>query len=510
MSLVLLIIVMGCKTVVKPSKPVQAPPTPPKVAIRARASAVTKLPLIVTPKSWTRLPVPGKLTITNLTVFNGNVTLGWTGTKTNQVLWSQDAKSWLPFGFPTTSHTVTLPQPASVASFRVVGSAAATNALDFGGLFLDSQFVDASNGVSAFIAHDILQAIPYLVTYDRQGVVHRYVIPGVVPNDLYSGAEVALLGGEVLITTVNTLTAQARIIEYSMSDSGLTLTNNILTGDVDSRTPDILKMRDGTIVVSFAEQGGGLFAWFLHRDPSGTWFDDGPLDLGSTSAGEVTAVIRLFERPSGGVYTVGLKDSGGFLRISKLELLAKGSNVSTNFDLVNSQISQYGHAAIHGEIPYSMIGTVDGENNRVLFTYVNQDLCYTTNSDPDLRLSMARVVTMAWNADNSSGIALLSPDPTVPGATNSTGWSLAINPGATERVYGFYNLGLSPLALQYVPLTQSADQTYPFYCPLTKFTGTASTFIGELSGYQNACHHRVYSDAVGTAPNGHVFVIMNQ
>lgn len=506
LALSLLVVLVGCKTAVKTVPQPPAPPTPTKPV---RTAKVATTPLITKPISWSRTNVPGKLVITNLAIFNGMVTLGWSGTGTQQVFWSQDLTTWLPFGFATTQHTVTSLLPSQNAWFKVLVTSAATNRLDLGKLFIDSQFVWSSNGVSGFVAHDTMTAIPYLVTYNRQGIVHRYTIPGVVPNDLYSGGEVALLGGEVLLTTVNTLTAQARVIEYDCSSGSLVMTNQILTGDTDSRTPDILLTGDGTVVVSFAEQGGGLYGWFLHRTPDGVWNDDGPLDLGSQSAGEVTAVIRLFERPSGGVYTVGLKDSGGFLRISKLELHSKGSVVSTNFDLVNSQVSQYGHTAIHGEIPYNMVGVADPSNNRMVFTYVNQDLCYTTNSDPNLQLSMARVVSTAWNSDNTSGMVLLTPDPTVPGATNSYGFPLAINEGATERVYGFYNLTVNPLTLQYIPLTQFKDQTYPFYSPVTKWDGTHSTKVAELTGYQNAVHHRVYPDVVGIDPSNHVFVIIN-
>jgi len=490
-TLLLILGVVACKTVVptKPKVALPPPPLPQSVPTKARAMRVGQPQPKVVTNGLPPLITTNAFGFTGIFTSTNAVFLTWTGT-TNPVAIqaSADLKHWTNASAPVPQNSLSLTNYADKLFYRL---RQATNQIQVSKAWMDSAYLSTNGaGQTGIITHDFDSV--YLTLYGRDKRLVRYWIDEMIPMDLNYGCGYAWTGnGHLVVSYVPSYTNRGFVDEFAIAGTNINRLSEIVTGDADSRTPDVLRMSDGTIVVCADQHCGGFVCWMLHRKPTGQWIDDGAQAF-IPCGGEAASFPQLAESPWDHRLIISqIRDSSHVLSVVQAEYFGINSTLTvlTNFVLASSDDSP--DIAPHGEIP-PLKAVGDPFNNRVIFIYGNEQRDYILGT-PNGDFSCTHVACVSMDSHFSKSL-------------------LFVCPGLVERVAELQSVNLSnglPI-VTYIPVTAASYTNWPPVSTATRvINGQEVSQEIYLNGYWNLFQHRNYRDIVGIRDDGWITAILN-
>jgi hypothetical protein len=417
-----------------------------------------------------------------------------------QIQASADLKHWTNATAPLPGNNFTLSDWAPVELFYRLKQA--TNQIDLGKGYYDSLCVSASaGGNTAVITHDFDSV--YLTLYRRDKSVSHYTIDEMIVQDVNYGAGYAWAdNNRIVIAYVPSYTNRVFVDEFALTPTSISRVSEIITGDDQSRTPDVLAMSDGTVIVCAAQQCGGMEAWMLHRLPTtGVWKDDGKLQIAPCAVGgEPAGYLKLYETPWNhhpGI--AGVHDSWGVLQVFEYQYFGINSTIQavTNFVVASNRrvndVMLDGLMAVHGEIPpLKVVG--DPVSKTVIFSYGNEQRSYIYGTPiGDFSCTQVAVTAMFQTATNYEKRLVFQSS------------------GRVERVDEVQNLNVSngvPI-LTYIPLEAGYCTNWPTLSVATRsINGADVSQEIYCQQYNTLYQHRNYCDLIGVRDDSHIIVIL--
>jgi hypothetical protein len=517
---------------------------PVKRMARVSAQSTNRISSLATPGSANTnshgallVAGPGKA---GIAADSNSVTLSWSGFLTNSavaVMASGDLKHWTNASAPVPGPLFSLTNYAPALNYRL---RMATNQIDLGkGPFYDSLYVSASaGGNTAIITHDFDHV--HLTLYRHDKSLTRYTINEMIPQNCLYGVNYAWADNNRIVLSY-VYTNRLCVDEYALTPTTVSRVSQIITGDAQSLTPDVLTVSDGTVIVCSPSQCGGMEAQMLHRKPTGQWFDDGKQQFIVCGPSEPAGYLKLYETPWNHHPAIaGVHDSWGILRVIEFQYVGIGQSIQvvTNFTLASNQIDcppgpslfktfvtrkvltsdgfkdevftmnppitkgarlqstcHYvdGLAAVHGEIsPLQAVG--DPVGNKVVFVYGNEQRSYFYGTgDGDVSMTQVAVVAMQ------------------PTATNYGKSVLFTCPGPVERVAEVQVVNMSNAVpiVTYMPMTFAYLSNWPPVSVASRvINGQEVSQEMYLGGWNLLYQHRTYRDLIGIRDDSHIVIVL--